>query len=567
MADLKFTFGLDDKINPQISKKLDDIDKKLGRARDSTGRFTSSTDKLAAAGGKAADSHKKQSDSALHLGKSLESARKEANTFLETLGALAVWDGIKAMTSAVMDLGTEIISAAGKAERLESVIKMTAGDKAGGQLLHWLEGITKHTEFTDDQLKGFASDLLHVGMSADKAKMALAAALDIAAGMKDKLPAMAGAINAFEKLERTGKVDNRTLAPLGFGEKDFRRLDRFKNMSKEALSKALEGGKVGQDELFQLIMGRTGHKTIGTAGVAMSKSLDAQMTHLKDLPDQFFQSMSKGQAFQDFKTVISKVLEVFDPDSPKGQKIAAGMERSAKAFVDVLAKVDIEKAAASILQLFEKLPGVIEVSTKAAIRLLDVLMKVADKFAGLVGGPASMKPVTKAELRTKADGTQGGFLTELNNVFGVAWNRMFGIGGAAADGLSKGMEKGAPNVEASGVMLGDAASFGTGEALKIRSPSKVYEHMGLMSGQGFKLGLEKSGVDNVMPGAFAVPAPSGGAVARAPITVEVAFTMNVNGSEHQSGAQLANDVAANLREILPGALQSAFEQMQIEAGA
>jgi hypothetical protein len=580
-APLEFLFQLDAKIDGQLKMlaAIDDSIKKLHDLDKATSKTTSETEKAEKASGRAAAAHKKHAEGALNIGKAYEHSKEKVHDFLEAMGLIVAFEAVEKLVEKVRELGSEILNAAGGAERTAKSFELLLGGEGAEETLGWIEGIAKHTEFTDDRIKGIGASFVQVGLRGKQFKREVAAALDIAALPGGNLEAAADAI---ARLQRTGHVDNKALAPLGLGEKDF-----FAQLSKrtgspiDVLKQQIEKGKPdvvqALEALNDLITARTG-KALGGGGVHMSKTLGARLTHLKDLPDQFFQSLAKTESFQKFSDQVGKLLDELDPDSPKGKKIFGGLEKAFAGFVSMMTEANIKKFADTLVELFTDLPPLINAVVKA-LEGVAWLGKLVGETAAKVylRGPVTATEAGEDDPRRIARRLRNQreepspYKTEgvVHDVVAEARAERLArkLGQSSAKGMAAGMVEAKPHVAAAGEDLAATAHGATKKGLDIHSPSKVFQQLGRMSGEGFAQGLDDSMgramTDSVPVGAFARPASAGG-------SVSVQITVNVEAAAgHDAGAaeQMGQDVAARVEAILPGALQAAFEKMQIEAGA
>lgn len=592
LESLEFLLDLDAKMDGMVDalgvmgksiKSLHDLDK-------ATMKMAGGLDKVDRLSRHAGEGHGKHAHAALNLGHAFDNAKEKAHGLLEAMGMMLVFEGIERAADKVAELGREIVTAAGKAERTDRSFKLLLGEEGGAALLEWVEKIAKYTEFTDDRLKSQLATLSRVGMRGMEAKRALAGALDIAA-----LPGgnLEEAVGALERLKRTGHVDNRTLGGMGFGEKDFfAQLSKRTGLPGSVLKANMEKGKFDSmqalESLYDLIHQRTG-KALGSVGVDMSKTLQGRMTHLADLPDQFFQGLAKSPAFQKFSDTIGKVLEKLDPDSPAGKRIFQGLDTAFTKFVDVMQKVDLERFSNTMVRLFEKLPPLIEQTTNALLELSKVTARMfgvtGPGAVGAGGHPLSNKaldqvPGWKDSLKLNPDQQKG--IAGFQN-----WaKRWLHIGNGATDAMTNGLLEDVDKVDDAGAKVGRAALEGAAgpKGVDAHSPSRLFEDLGRMSGEGYVLGLESSAdhidaamarvfaPDSVPPGAFARPAGGGGAFGSVQVVVQpgaVVVTTNVGGHGASQGdaQQLGEEVAQRVESLLPSALVSAFERIRQKLGA
>jgi hypothetical protein len=143
-------------------------------------------------------------------------------------------------------------------------------------------------------------------------------------------------------------------------------------------------------------------------------------------------------------------------------------------------------------------------------------------------------------------------------------------GAMSGDGFARGMRDATPAVYDASAAMAAVADEATRHELKIQSPSRVMSDHGMMVGAGFVDGIERSAaeVDAAVARAFTPDVATGGGgsgsgTGRAPITVHV--ETNVTGAGGDAAA-IGQQVATQVQEILPGALQSALEQMDAQMG-
>ena len=408
----------------------------------------------------------------------------------------------------------------------------------------------------------------------------MAAALDISAlpgGNPDE------AISAIGRLMRTGHVDNRVLGGLGFGENDFfAQMTKRTGIGREALKKEMEAGKLdtaqGLEALYDLVTKRTG-KDLGGAGVGMSTSLGARLTHLKDLPEQFSQGLSKTEGYEKFSATIGRLLETLDPESATGKRIFANLDKAFLGFADSLAKVDMEKFSKTVVGLFTALPPLIEATTRAIIAL-------SSATAGWLTGPSKIgksdsqavpTPGIKMDLFKGMAMQANGMPVPMRPNGKSNWfDRMFGYSDADAardtkrweenygkigKGAEAGITKGIPGAEKSAAELGDATvkAMAGPSGIDAQSPSKKFEKLGRMSVAGYARGMDD--FDFVPPSFSAGALDIAGSRQGGAVSISAPITITVNGSEmgHQEIAEL-------IRIEVPSAILGALEQIGLQGG-
>lgn len=571
-APLEFLFSIDAKLDG-LMKLLEETEKsvealhKLDHATEGAVHATEHAEK---ASHHAASAHEKHGHAVWQLGHQYEYVKNGIHEFAEALGLVLAYEVIEKLVDKVVELGEEIVNAAAKAERAEKSFKLLLGAEGGDELLEYLEDITKHTEFTNEKLQGTAASLLRVGFAGEGLHRALAAALDISALPGGNLDE---ALSSIERLKRTGRVDNRTLGGIGFGEKDFlEQLSKRTGSPAAVLKQEMEKGKLDVDEalesLYDLIHKRTG-KALGAAGVAMSETLGARLTHLKDAPEEIFKTLSKGEAFEKLSARIGKLSEMLNPSGEVGGKLAKTLGVLFTKAVDFVEHVDFEKVGAQVIDFLDKLPGRFE----TAIEVLDVFVavfKLVGETFNIVGefiGDAAAEIFLEVEQLAEYFDKIGTFIGE---VAAKLYLGAVDIGTKLWQGLKEGITGGITYVMDAVSNMGDAVVGKLKGVLGIHSPSTVFAGLGEMSGEGYLQGLDEAMgrmSDSVPAGAFARPVAGGAAAGPIQVTIHIETHVGGGGAGGATAAEIGEQVATHVEAILPGALQAAFEQMQIEAGA
>jgi tape measure protein len=569
---LEFLLDLDAKVDGVVNM-LDVLNKSvaaLHKVETEANKTEATLHKMDHASEHATRTHERHGASLWQLGHHFEYVKNGIHEFAEALGLVLAFEVLEKLVDKVKELGEEIIHAAAKAERAEKSFSLLLGVEGAEELLGYLEKITNHTEFANEKLRETAASLLRVGFAGEDLHRAMAAALDIAA-----LPGgnIESALFALEQAKRTGKVENRTLRGLGFGEKDFlSQLSSRTGKPSDVLKKEMEKGKLdvtqSLETLYDLIHRRTG-KALGAAGVAMSETLGARITHLKDVPEEIFKTLSKSEAFGRFSAKVGAIVEMLNPKGEIGGKLAKSLETLATRAVDVFEHIDFKKVGDYLVDFLEKLPARLETASE----VLSVFASVFKTVAWFVDGVGTSigELVAKIYLASTAviDWVTGLYDTVVN-----AASRLFeagaNLGKAIWQGLKDGVMGGITYVTDAVGNMGDAIVGKLKGILGIHSPSTVFAGLGEMSGEGYLKGLDASMgqmSDSVPTGAFARPASGGGF---GPIQVTVNVTTNVGGGSaaggEAAGEQIGHQVAAAVESLLPGALQSAFQRMQQEAG-
>lgn len=597
MADddgLKWLLELDVKQDEALS-----FLKTLDKMQSSLKGTASETDKVEASSGRAAHGHKKHGEEAKGLHGILDRlVHAGIDPFLNRIKQVAEFEfirkGVDALIEAPMeiaralkDLGEEMLTVAGRAERTNKSVELLFGKPEGADVLEYLEKIAGATEFTDLRLKGAAQSLAKVGFKGSDLTRAIAASLDIAAFSSNKEEGFGEALASLERIKRTGRVDNRVLGGLGIGGKDFlAELSKRTGEGAATLKKKLEKGTVDSglaiETLYSMIAKKTG-KDLGGAGLEVGKGFEARMTHLKDLPDQFFQRLANSDGLVKFTEAIASALETLDPDSPLGQKIFSTLESAFNSVADTVRGIDLEvvfeTAKTSIetsIELVKDLGAAFGVVVEFGSELISTLESIVtlghltNRLGLTGGGDEQSAPSAAAHEKFVSDQRA---LREQGRRDRISRQLDFMAPGLSmAAGLSDGMKAGHPAVADAAAKLGTVAADATSKALGIHSPSKVFADFGRMSAAGFVEGIDASAsaIDSAVSQMFSTTGPAAAGGARG-VTVQVspgAVVIQVSvGGSNSSADSIATEVARAVESVFPGALQSALANIALQGGA
>lgn len=571
---LEFLVELDAKLDGalEFERVLKGIDKGIGAV-------DSGLKKVEHASGRASAGHEKHGKAAKHtegilhhfldatLGPFAHKLKEIAEFEFIRRGVDALIDAPKEAFEWFKELFGEMVKVASQAERTSKSFELLMGPSEGREMLEWTEKVSKFTEFTGAQLKGMEQSLAKVGFKGEGLKDAVAAALDLAGFSGSGQEGAESAISALNMLKVSGKVGPRQLKGFGISDEDFwKELSDRTGIGIQSLKKRIDEGKLDTQEsidaLLSLVTKRTG-KDLGGVGFEMSKTMGAQMTHLKAAPEEMFEKMADTKGFAALKGFTTRLNQALDPESASGGKLLATLAKTVDMIGAMVSKIDVNVLVKDITRL---------------VTIFDHLLVDLDRFTG-VRNPVS----GKVEFPKATTGVSGAiekgwdffrWITPkkiqpgpmVHDWFGKKLDSWDKAGEDAAAGMAKGVEGGIPDVAAATDAMGKAAIDATKTKIDAHSPSRVFEDLGKMTGAGFNRGIEASmaRTDDVVRGAFAVPAPRGGNLGgNHTISVEVNTTVNAAGAPHE----IAQQVTQQIREIIPGALQSAIEQMAGQAGS
>ena len=155
---------------------------------------------------------------------------------------------------------------------------------------------------------------------------------------------------------------------------------------------------------------------------------------------------------------------------------------------------------------------------------------------GLAKGVADKKEAVDKAIKDMADNVTKTMETTMHpDVFTK-------LGQAVGDGLIKGILGKIPEVTKAAQDLAKAAESGTKQELKIQSPSKVFEELGMFTGEGFMGGFEESMMDFTNVLNSMMPTAEDIQTSNVTQTSNITNNFTINGAEGQDVTEIAQAV-------------------------
>lgn len=526
------------------------------------------------------------------IGAAAGEARAKTTEFLEFFGAEAALDLLKEIGEKIIDIGEEAIRSAAKAERMNRVFAIQQGGRTQGKAAQdWIEKFSKTSEFTEAENETAFINLRKHGVASQQSGLIMKAAADISAGSEDRAGTYQEAVGAFARMQATGRVQARTLMPLGIGIEDFKKMPEFKGMSNQKVNAALAKKNVNQNELFQLIMAHSGETKIGTRSADNVDLLATKMSKLEELPERFFKKLGDTKAVGELAKAIDGILSKFDPDSPDGVKIFDAIEGLTTKFADALGKINLDDVADSIQD--DVIPAVEDLvdAIKPMVELFERMFRGAHKLHDLVMGPAALHddttPLAKQEEEFRARtfehqynkaGTSTGVGTLTGQKIQIHHSKMhfekglddaFASGKAIDDGLADGVEANADVATEAVGTVADHMVETVKRKHKTHSPSEVFADIGAMDIAGYVGGVRggRGEVAGAMSSTFEVPTggartAAGGGVGGVNVTLQT--TIHIDGG--RDGAAQGRKAANAYNEEMRAQVLSVLEQALASGG-
>lgn len=568
----------------------------------------------------------KVSDALGHTSKAFDHAGEHSHSFLKQMLEFEVIKEVGHMFmevgEKVFEMGKEMIEAASYAEKLHlSFETMLGSGKEATEVMEQLEVMAAKMGVSGKQLTGEGSELLSAGFSKDRLTDLLAASHDIAALNPTNAGAASSAVSMFAHIQDTGKLTARAMMQL----KQLHisvpevtaNLAKAYGVKTDQVKKLIEKGKIdaahGISAIEEAIAKKGGTSALGDTAAKFGHTAGGMMEVIKNIPETIFAAVSDTRGFDTFKGFLENIISLAGPGSKfqKGITEALGSVLDAmfgdlsgpqgadkfKSILDSVVKVvkTIPENIAKARIAFEEFWPVVKTAGEILLAMKGVQLATSAVTAIMAAGNTvatgsfwSLNAAMAAnpvglivagiaalgfgiyELVTHWTEVKKFFsdvATSIGDFFVKMWDKVVDYTKHAAKRVWEGFTSGLGDGNAAdnaARFVPDTIIKGTKDGLQIHSPSKVFENLGLMTAHGFAIGVDKgsSRIDSSMGSAISLP--TGGASSS---FSGGSKTANVNITVNAGGGADGNDIATQIRMIMPGALANAFEQMAMEAGA
>lgn len=519
--------------------------------------------------------------------------RDAASSFL----GYASFAGLTALAKGTISAGAGIIRMAGQAEDMDRILKTLGGPEMAGRIQALSAKIGKRSPIDGDYFNELAAGLLKVGFSMEQIRGSMALAGDIAALTPGDAAAKAQAFlavgEALEMVAIKGALSIKQLNKIGVTKDDFfaglgLRLGKSAATAEEMATK----GQVSVEKIRRQMIESVGNLTGKAPGAAMVEaglSPLAQFDRFTRIPEELAKGLAGSPALKVLGEQFMRIADIFDPESAQGKRIIGGIEKMMGRIADTLGSIDVDKLSTNLTNLFTRLPGLIDATTRAGLKLIEVVDKLS-------GGRKTAEPTKlPRQAPTLLDAFNPKSFPSMSNHTRMmtvpppqkrkdpseswlprsvamslnGWEDLFfGAGSDGGKGMAEGLQSQTPAIDAAARSMATVPIDATREQLQARSPSKVFRDLGQNAGGSFALGLEESA--GRIRRATQLPAPTleGGGLEGArgggrSITITAPVTINYSGP---AGPAAARDLAAMVGDLLPGHLQALFDRMRLQTG-
>lgn len=518
------------------------------------------------------------------IGHSIGYVKSELKDLAEFTGLILLAEGIEKVTEKVIELGEELLKSAAHEERMGIAFTNSLGAEEAEMTMGYIEKISKHTEFTKNQLEGMNLELAKTGFHGADLARANEALIDLGAMSANPEAGADAAMGALKRLMTSGKLDARALRPFGISQKTF-----FDELSKEtgvgvdALKKQMDKGKVdvgvSLNSLYTVITNKTG-KALGGAGADMEKTFNVRLKNLKEIPDLLGEKLSGTKGYAAISDFVGRLGSALDPEGEVGQRIVSGLTSIVDTIGDELNGVDLKDIASTVADAMTTISAAIGpvVSTlKSLYQAASMAFGAFEKVVNFMGVEKFTDEMARRQFGGAPRGERVAKDFDLTKAKAELARRMhtgeFKIN--MMDDLAAGAAKGgAPAFRMVGDQFGAAVEEGFRKKTKTHSPSELFAELGRDVAEGFSGGVEESAamVDNAfrrmtdpaLPGAGGGRG-AGGAGGTPPIQVILHQRNEINGASETDS--IPDQIAQKTEEIVPGMIQSALEQMAMQTGS
>jgi hypothetical protein len=254
-------------------------------------------------------------------------------------GAKIAYEVIEKVVEKVVELGSEMVRAAGKAEDLNLAIKLDVGDE-GEKQVDELADSFKGTRFDDDAIKEALLPILeesgnkNAGLWDDLAT----AATDVATRRNSGVAGAKQALIALNDIELNPERLRGSLKELGIKQAGFYKdLGGLLGISEKEAEEQTKAGKVKSQTLLSVALNQIAQREGGALGNATnegSKTLGASIERLGNLKDNLFKQLAGSEGMKKLQGIIDNVVDVLG--GPTGTAIMQKFSAGFSAAVDVV---------------------------------------------------------------------------------------------------------------------------------------------------------------------------------------------------------------------------------------
>lgn len=290
--------------------------------------------------------------------------------------------------------------AGAKRQDLELSYKYLRGQKGGKEALEDIDRFSKMTRYDDDEIAGMLRPLYNAGLNQQQARTAFAAASDLAVKLGTSPQEY---IDLFSKIGLKEGVSKKQLVGMQVNVPEFyKSLAKATGTSVKAAEANAENGKVPASLLMKLVedaIEKQQGAPLGMPTIEASKTMSARLKKLGELPEEYLKTMSQSPAWAKLQDKLGSVLEMLNPEGPKGQKVIAALfdlfNRIADFAGRALTPENVDRftnAVAGLVGWIAKIPEYLNTAVTVAEVLAAIFVgkKIVDAISAAVAGVATV---------------------------------------------------------------------------------------------------------------------------------------------------------------------------------
>jgi hypothetical protein len=260
-----------------------------------------------------------------------------------------------------------------------------------GEFREDVNRFSKLTGFDDDNIRQMLLPMRRAGMGQQGVRSAFAAASDVAAGegRGGDQGRVQELLSGFEHIFLKGGVQERLLPSLGVAVKPFYAdLAKQLHVSADVAKKRAEEGRVDPqlllNTIYRGIEKKQGGK-LGTGAIEYSKTFEARMARVKNLPNEYLKALVDSPNFQKASDMMAGLLEKLDPESPAGRRIQGALEGMFDKITAFIGDPEdtAEKLSAALEQGVNLFGEAVDAAKSLADALLPSLETIEDMLIGM----------------------------------------------------------------------------------------------------------------------------------------------------------------------------------------
>lgn len=372
-------------------------------------------------------------------------ALKEGGSFFQfdlAEGAKLAYEAIEKVVDKVLELGVEMVKAAGQAEDLNLAIKLDVGEE-GEKKVDDLAESFRGTRFSAAGLKKALLPILEESGDehSDQWDDLVTAATDVATRRNSGAAGAATALEALRSIEIMPQKVRGALKELGIKQKDFYNdLGGLLGISEKAAEDQTKAGKVKAQTLLSVALNEIAQREGGALGIATnegSKTLGSSIARLANVKDELFEKLAGSQGMKSLQGALDTFVDTLE--GPVGNDLINTIDGAFKTlFGDLSGPDGAKKLEAVIVDVTHEVESLIESFREAwpdikagAADVWEVLKGIGSTVKMIIDGWREIKNLSHdfdtgqvyKDLADTVTGEHGGIAGDTVNANSPQWKK------------------------------------------------------------------------------------------------------------------------------------------------